>query len=250
MRDIGCGCFPTGLHYPGIADRIARAVARVEGLSEEFDASQDWREMAMAVIDFETTGLDASVDRVLEVGVVLVDGGEVTGKHGWLVNPGIPVPEESRKIHGITDEELSVAPHFDEIFGEVAGLLADRVPAAYNAEFDKRFLLAEFGHIGGALDIRPPPALRPDVTWVDPLVWVRELQKYERGKKLTDVCARMGIEMDQAHRATADAEAAAKVLMTLGKDMPRTYGELIRIQSRYAAQQDAELAAWRARRKN
>ncbi|RLB53774.1 MAG: 3'-5' exonuclease [Deltaproteobacteria bacterium] len=248
-RDKVCGCFPTGRHYPGIAERIAKAVIEVKGVAKEFAADIDWRTAAIAVIDFETTGLDPAQDRVLEMGVVTFDGGELVEKRNWLINPTIPVPEESRRIHGIGDEDLANAPRFEEIFPEIVGLLSNRLPVAYNANFDKKFFLAEFARLGAALDIEAPPALRKDVTWVDPLVWVRELQKYEKGKKLTDVCARMDIEIGQAHRAADDATATGKVLIALAKDMPRTYGELIRIQTQYEAMQEAERISWRARRK-
>lgn len=243
-----CGCFPTGRHYPGIADRIAKGVVSVRGLADEFAADSAWVTAKIAFIDFETTGLSPDQDRVLEMGIVQIDNGQVAGRHNFLINPTIPVPEESRKVHGITDAELAHAPRFEELFHEIAGLLAGRIPAAYNANFDKRFLLAEFARLPGALEDAPPPALRPEVEWIDPLVWVRELQKYEKGKKLTDVCARMGIPLEQAHRAAGDAEAASRVLLALSKDMPQTYGELIRIQSQYSAQQESEFQAWKSRR--
>jgi DNA polymerase-3 subunit epsilon len=247
-HEMVCGCFPTGRHYPGIAERIAKAVVEVRGLAKELAVDLDWRTAAFAVIDFETTGLDPSVDRVLEMGIVCFDDGELVSRHNWLVDPGIPVPEEARKIHGITDEDLENAPRFEEIFPEIVGLLSGRLPVAYNATFDKRFLHAELERLGGAREEEPPPALRDDVVWIDPLVWVRELQKYEKGKKLTDVCERMGIEIGQAHRAADDAAATGKVLVALAKDMPRTYRELIRIQTQYEAMQEAELVSWRARR--
>jgi len=243
-----CGCFPTGRHYPGIADRIARAVVDVKGLAEELDPAVAWARVPLCVIDFETTGLDPERDRILEAGVVCFDRGEIRARHNFLINPGIPVPEEARKVHGITDEELAAAPRFEEVAHEIAGLLAGRLPVAYNAGFDRKFLHAEFRRFGAVLDVRTPPALREDVVWVDPLVWVRELHKYEKGKKLTDVCERLGIPLEQAHRAAGDAEATGHVLMAFAKDMPETYGELIRIQTLYEAQQEAELVTWRSRR--
>jgi len=246
--DTVCGCFPTGRHYPGIAERIARAVIEVKGLAKEFAADTDWRTAPIVVIDFETTGLDPTLDRVLEMGLVTFDGGELVGRQNWLINPQIPVPEEARRIHGISDEDLANAPRFEEVFPEALALLSNRLPVAYNAGFDKKFLHAEFARLGGALDIDAPPAVRDDVVWIDPLVWVRELQKYEKGKKLTDVCLRMGIDIGQAHRAEDDSAATGKVLAALAKDMPRTYGELIRIQKQYEAMQEAELVTWRARR--
>jgi DNA polymerase-3 subunit epsilon len=247
--DTVCGCFPTGRHYPGIAERIARAVIEVKGLAEELAADAVWRTASFVVIDFETTGLDPQNDRVLEMGLVTFDDGALTARRNWLINPQIPVPEEARRIHGISDEDLANAPRFDEVFPEVLGLLDSRVPVAYNAGFDKKFLHAEFARLGAAVvDIGTPPAVRDDVVWIDPLVWVRELQKYEKGKKLTDVCARLGIDIGQAHRAADDAAATGNVLVALAKDMPRTYGELIRIQTQYEAMQEAELVTWRARR--
>ena len=70
-----CGCFPTGRHYPGIADRLARArtTMDVRGLAAGFEPDMAWASSSFAVIDFETTGLDAAVDRVLEMGVVCFD---------------------------------------------------------------------------------------------------------------------------------------------------------------------------------
>lgn len=249
-RDV-CGCFPTGQHYPGIADLLAKSVVKVKGLARGYALDADWRTAALAVIDFETTGLSSETDRILEVGVVTFDGGELTSRYQWLVDPGVPIPEEARKVHGISDEELKGAPPMDEVFAEVLRAVKGRIPVAYNAEFDRSFLHAEWSRValrlGGTMD--EPPALKEDVVWVDPLVWVRELQKYEKGKKLTDVCKRLGVTIESAHRATDDAEATGLVLQALAKDMPPTYGELIRIQSQYAAQQEADFAAWRSRRK-
>ena len=62
-----CGCFPTGRHYAGIAHLlVGRAVIR--GLVEEYAADAPWAELPIALVDTETTGKDASVDRVVEVG--------------------------------------------------------------------------------------------------------------------------------------------------------------------------------------
>ena len=78
MQQDVCGCFPTGKHYPGIADVIAAQVQTVAGLSKAFDASAAWQSIPLAVIDFETTGFDENHDRVVEVGVVCFENGEKT----------------------------------------------------------------------------------------------------------------------------------------------------------------------------
>ena len=85
---------------------------------------------------------------------------------------------------------------------------------------------------------------RDDVEWIDPLVWVRELFP-EVSAKLVGICEHLEILLDGAHRAANDAEATGKVLLAMTDRMPPAYGELIRVQVRYAAQQDVSFAMWR-----
>jgi DNA polymerase-3 subunit epsilon len=242
--DDVCGCFPTGRHYPGIADLIARTVVDVAGLSEEFAPSVGWAAKKLAVIDFETTGLDPANDRVIEIGVACFENGALSALQNWLVNPGIPVPEQARAVHNIGDEELKDAPPFGAVLKELGALVAGHLPVAYNALFDRGFLHAELTraeHVRGGGG-RIAPAFHADVSWIDPLVWVRELHKDERGHRLGEVCARLGIALDNAHRAASDAEATGRVLLALAARMPATYGELIRLQTHYAARQDVDMA--------
>lgn len=248
LEDV-CGCFPTGRHYPGIADLIARSVEVIEGLSDHLDVAAAWAEDRLAVIDFETTGLSPSEDRVLEVGVVCFERGQLTARKNWLVNPGIPVPAEARAIHNIGDEELAGAPPFAAIVEELRALVDGHLPVAYNAAFDRGFLHAELDR-AGRLRNGPssPPAFRAEVSWIDPLVWARELHKQERGHRLADVCARLGIPLDDAHRAASDAEATGRVLLALAPHMPERYGELVRLQGQYAARQDVSMASGPRRR--
>ena len=245
--DDVCGCFPTGRHYPGIADLIARTVSMVEGLSAHFEPAAKWAVQKLAVIDFETTGLSPEQDRVIEVGVACFENGQLSAIKNWLVNPGIPVPKEAQEIHNISDEELAGAPSFHEVVAQVSAVVADHLPVAYNALFDRAFLHAELQRAGVALGDGSgadgmPPAFERDVNWIDPLVWVRELHKDERGHRLTDVCGRLGIALDNAHRAASDAEASGRVLLALAQRLPEQYSELIRIQSQYAARQDVDMA--------
>ena len=97
---------------------------------------------------------------------------------------------------------------------------------------------------------KPPAALRRGVEWIDPLVWVREIQKYEKSKALGEVCQRLGITLTNAHRATDDAQAAMQVLVTILPDvrLPKTYGAFIQEQRRLARLQEEERARWRSSR--
>ena len=241
-----CGCFPTGRHYPGIAELLAKAVQRVEGLWAGFAPHDPWLDVPLAVIDFETTGFDPAVDRVVEVGVVCFHRGEVTKRVNWLIQPGMLIPESAINVHGITDAMVADAPRFEQIAEELAQALAGHLPVAYNATFDRRFLHAEMARIGGARV--PSAAVDATVTWVDPLVWVRELMAEEKSKRLGDICERLGVPLSDAHRAWADAEATGRVLLALADRMPKSYAELIRIQDQYGAHQEVELSDWRRRR--
>lgn len=240
-----CGCFPTGRHFPGIA-HLLRAVIR--GIAAEFASDHSWADVPIALLDVETTGKDASQDRVIEVGIAVGRGGVVIARYNWLINPGLPISEESRAIHHISDEDVKDSPRFEAIAHEIATALDACIPAAYNAAFDRAFLANEFARLPareGAVKL--PPGLRRDVDWVDPLVWAREIQRAEKSKALTEVASRLGVKLEQAHRASDDAEAALLVLYALAEDtrIPRSYGALVQEQRRLSLLQQDERRFWK-----
>ncbi len=226
-----CGCFPTGLPYPGIAEFLLRAPPAQLGLAEDLEVDLPWRDLPLAVIDTETTGKDpARGDRIVEIAVVHMQNGEVTGRHGYLVNPNMPIPKEAAAVHGITDDRVKGEPRFEALAAKVVEHLRGRIPVAYNAGFDRGFVHAEMRRAGisPAKTTKVPPALRPGLDWVDPLVWARALQSTAKGFKLGEVAARAGIDLTNAHRATDDAEAAGRVLYSLlQNEVGLTYRGLI-----------------------
>jgi DNA polymerase III subunit epsilon len=219
----------------------------VLGIAPGFEPTAPWADASWVVIDFETTGTNPAEDRVIEIGVVGFRGRVIEFREALLVQPGIPIPEESRAIHGITDDELDGAPMFGEIIPRLVELLTGRIPVAYNAAFDRAFLLNEFERAGGAATVLEalPAALDPEVIWIDPLVWAREILKDLKSKRLTDVAAHFGVPLEQDHPAPGDAEATGRVLLELARQMPAAYGELVRVQGKYAAFQDAERSRFR-----
>ena len=237
-----CGCFPTGRHYAGIADRLAALARDVKGLAKVLAFDAQWHRAKLAVIDFETTGFDPKEARIIEIGVACFDGGVMTGMKSWFVNPGLQIPEEVRNLTGILQEDVDSAPPLDEVIMEFEETVAGHIPVAYNAKFDKSFAIEHSRQV--KLD-SSEPTFDPEVVWIDPLVWVRAIQK-ERKNKLADACERLGIPLDNAHRAGEDARAAGLVLMKLAEHMPKHYGELVRLQGQYAARQDVDMAAMRA----
>jgi DNA polymerase-3 subunit epsilon len=228
---VDLGCFPTGRHYPGIAHLLRVAAL---GLAEGFLGEHGVSNLPIVAIDTETTGRDPTTDRVVEVACVRFEGGQITLRKSWLVNPGRPIPKEAFDVHGISDDQVKDAPSFGQILPELLEALAGAIPLAYNAEFDRKQLLSELGRVGAPAS--PPPAFQKNAEWIDPLVWARELQKLERSRALAEVAARLGIELANAHRATDDAEAALNVFVKFQEDsrIPKTYGALLQEQRRLA----------------
>ncbi len=149
-------------------------------------------------------------------------------------------------MHGITDKDLVGKPSFQEIAPQILQALEGCVPAAYNADFDKSFLLAELDRAGVRPD-KPPPALRRDIVWLDPLTFARELYKEEDSRALGEMAARLGIQLENAHRATDDAEAALRVLYAFAKDprVPKTYAGIVQEQRRLGRIQNEARRMWR-----
>lgn len=237
------GCFPTGRHYPGIA-HLLRAVVR--GTVEEYPPETLVTDLPIVSIDVEATGLDTQADRVVEVACVIFDKGQVE-RHGWLINPGVPIPEESQAIHHISDDDVKDAPRFADKLDLFLELMRRGVPLAYNADFDRAFLMAEVARCG-VEEKDLPSAFRKGVQWIDPLVWARHLQAHEKSKSLTAVAERLNIEIGQAHRATDDAEAAGHVMQRFFKepDLPKGYGAFVQEQRRLARQQRDARPHWRS----
>src|SRR4029079_12830913 len=162
-----------------------------------------WQEVDVALLDVETTGRDASVDRVVELGIVVGRRGEVVARYNSLLHTGMPIPAEVTAIHHITDEMVKDKPRFEAVASEIANALQGCVPAAYNALFDRAFLMGEFSR--AKVDGGGAPALTREVEWLDPLVWARAIQESEKSRALGDVAARLGVKLETAHRAQDDA---------------------------------------------
>lgn len=156
-----------------------------------------------AVIDFETTGLfPGGHDRIIEVAIVHTDAtGRVTGQWETLLNPGRDLGRQD--IHRIRAADTLAAPTFEQIAAEFVELLSGRVIVAHNASFDTRFLGSELARMGYHPDTR--------VQGLCTMQLAREFLP-GAGRSLADCCAAYDIELVDAHRASADALATARLL--------------------------------------
>ena len=93
--------------------------------------------------DLETTGVNIAKDRIVEISILKAfpDGSEQDKT--WLVNPGMPIPEEATAVHGITNEKVANAPVFKEIAAEIYRWFKGSDLAGYNSDRFDIPLLAE-----------------------------------------------------------------------------------------------------------
>ncbi|MGY1753821.1 exonuclease domain-containing protein [Blastococcus sp. SYSU D01042] len=160
--------------------------------------------MTVAVIDVETTGLSPRTDRVLEVGLVLLDShGEVEAEFETLINPGRDVGPSG--LHGITASDVVNAPAFAEVAPHLRWLMAGRVVVAHNALFDLRFLAREFARSGLRFDLFPS------------LCTMRLAPSFFGAgtRSLQALCGFLDIPLDRGHAALHDARATAELMLSM-----------------------------------
>ncbi|RAL22387.1 3'-5' exonuclease [Lujinxingia litoralis] len=198
-----------------------------------------WKDLTLAVIDVETTGLDPQTDRVTEVGIIRFERGEVIETYGKLVHPGCPIPEDSTRITGISDDDVKDAPRFEEIAAEVHERLQGVGIVAYNLAFDRSFMRNELERCGlGWPD---------DAPTLDPLIFARQFYKNHPRKNLGAICKLLGIPLEEAHRATHDATVTGHVLYAFADRLPEQLDALLMLQAQWEQQQAAEMSGWRGR---
>lgn len=159
--------------------------------------------MDFVVIDTETTGLFPEYrDRMVEIAMVRLSAdGEVLDEYCSLVNPKRSVG--ASWIHGITAEDVTQAPLFGEIAGDVIRRLDNAIIVGHNVRFDQRFLEAEVKRLGTKL----PQAPALCTVRLAPL-----LSDTLPSRKLKVCCEHFGIPLTDAHSALADARASAAIL--------------------------------------
>ena len=169
----------------------------------------------LAVFDLETTGIDTATARIVQFGMVRFNtAGVIEQKEELLINPGIAIPEETTAIHGITDEMVKDQPTFSQIASQIFELFADCDLAGFNMEkFDLPILVREFedaGLVGFAEDRKIIDAMTI-------------FHRNEKRDLAGAVLFYLDKDHSNAHRALADAQATAEILLAQLKryDLPR-----------------------------
>ncbi|MDR6982061.1 DNA polymerase-3 subunit epsilon [Rheinheimera pacifica] len=171
--------------------------ARIEKLQWIVDPNRLY-----VVLDVETTGGKAGADRVIEIGAVKVQAGEVLGTFSTLLNPGRYIPSFITRLTGINSAMVADAPGFADIAAKLAEFLQGAVFVAHNAKFDYGFIRAEFARCEIPFDM---PQL---CTVVNMRRYYPGLASYSLGK----LCEQFDIKLTNHHRALDDATATVELL--------------------------------------
>ncbi len=165
---------------------------------------------AFVCVDTETTGLSPLRDRIIEIGILRVEGGEVTDRFQTLLQPDVMLPAIITEITGITDDDLTLAPHFEDVAEEIARLLDGALFVAHNAEFDYSFLTNEFTRVGTILALSRLCTVRLS----------RMLYPEHRRHDLSSIIERYNFPIENRHRAFDDALIVWQLLERMKSDLP------------------------------
>jgi DNA polymerase III epsilon subunit-like protein len=208
---------------------------------EDLMSNGPWIDMPFLCVDTETTGLDRNNNRVIEIAWVLFQGQKEILSSSHLCRHEDPLPAEIVSLTGISSLMVKdEKPFADHVPGLMDALSKAAFVVAYNANFDKLFIEAELARVGQTL---------PQKHWIDPCVYIRELDRYQKGKRLTDATKRWGVELTDAHRALADAKAAGLLLYKLAPHLQAfSLPELIVLQRQWQEEQEQNHRAYVARK--
>ncbi|SHE90785.1 DNA polymerase-3 subunit epsilon [Ruegeria intermedia] len=182
-------------------------------------------QLCFVVFDTETTGLLPHKDEIVQIGAVRVVKGRIVEGEQFdtLVNPGIPIPPASTKVHKVSDHMVQDAPDIVTAGRKFHHFARDAVIVAHNAPFDMAFLRRH--------------AKRMQVEWDHPILDTVLLSAVLFGASETHtldaLCERLGVEIPETLRhtalgdAVATAEALVRMLPMLAARGMRTFGDVI-----------------------
>ncbi|OWY40423.1 DNA polymerase III subunit epsilon [Xenophilus sp. AP218F] len=169
----------------------------------------------VAVIDFETNGITPGRDcRATEVGIVLLENGAVVDRFQSLMNAGVWVPPMIEQLTGISNAMLKAAPPAAQVMADAARFVGATPLAAHNASFDRKFWDFELAQLG----------LARQQDFACTLLLSRRLLPQAPDHKLGTLTRWAKLPATgRAHRALADAEMAANLLLHLGATLQKQF---------------------------
>lgn len=166
---------------------------------------------AIAVIDFETTGLSPDLgDRATEIAAVLVCDGRIVDRYHSLMQSGVRIPPFIESLTGITNAMVQRAPPAAQVMNEVAEFVGRRPLVAHNASFDRRFWDSELARV----------RRRREQAFACSMLVARRIYPQAPNHRLGTLVRLAGIPVTGTfHRALADAEMTAGLLLSIEQEL-------------------------------
>ena len=155
------------------------------------------------VFDLETTGLSPDKNKIIEIGAVKVEGGEITDRFSTFVNPEVPIPFRIEELTSIKDDMVIDAPKIEEILPEFMQFCEGAIMVAHNADFDMSFIRKNCKDQG----------IERDFTIVDTIALARILLPNLNRFKLDTVAKALNVSLENHHRAVDDAACTAEIFI-------------------------------------
>lgn len=173
-------------------------------------------EATFAVLDLETTGLNAKRNGITEVTAILFQNGEEVDKYSTLIKPTEPIPEEVELLTGITNDMVKQAPALVMVLSELSGFLGEApLIVGHNVSFDMGFLKEKVSQSGLDVFAERYDLSRAFCTKVLAQKAMPGLPSYEGIMVATAV----GYHNPNPHRAEADVRMSAAILFELIKKL-------------------------------
>ncbi|MBR5615009.1 MAG: PolC-type DNA polymerase III [Clostridia bacterium] len=181
---------------------------------------KSYKDSIYIVFDIETTGLSPETETITEIGGVKIMDGEIVNTFSKLINPGREISPQITQLTGITNEMVKDAPTIDEVLPEFIDFCGKRnhvknFVVAHNARFDVGFIKAEIERYNQKLAEGAEKLSFDEYPIIDTLELSRELFPNEKSHKLDLVCERLGVSLENHHRALDDATATAEAFIKL-----------------------------------
>ena len=158
------------------------------------------------IFDLETTGLSAATERIIEIGAVKVENGEILESFDLFVDPEKTITPEITRLTSITNEMVAGAPKeaeaLEQFFRFCDGC---DILVAHNADFDMGFLRAAIRRCGR----------EEDPVQIDTLVMARAMYPELKKHKLDTIAERLGVTQKHHHRADDDARVLAEIFLKM-----------------------------------
>jgi len=172
-----------------------------------------------AIVDIETTGGSARLERITEIAVYIHDGKHIVDEYSTLVNPERNIPYFITALTGISNEMVEDAPKFFEVAKKIVEITEGNIFVAHNARFDYSFIRQEFSMLG--YNYKRP--------LLDTVSLSRKLLPGHKSYSLGNLCKDLSIEIRGRHRASGDALATVRLMeLLLERDRELNNGGLVK----------------------